>query len=134
MNVRSDKCPSCGKQHVSGFSFCQRCGASLEGVNGSGSALRVAGRNDFDEGDSVDLNARLLEIIEHGRKPEAIRLYQEAACCDRFEAEAAIGELSKYAEFPEAASYHHNHVGTDQRRWLSRCVSVVRAVFHTDGR
>ena len=134
MKVRSDKCPSCGKQHVPGFAFCQRCGASLEGANGNGAVRRAAGRNDFEEGDSVDLNARLLEIIEQGRKTDAIRLYQEAACCDQFEAEAAIGELSKYAEFPEAASCRNNHVGTDQRRWLSRCVSAVRAAFHHDGR
>ncbi len=32
MKARSIKCPTCGKQHVAGFAFCQRCGAALDMV------------------------------------------------------------------------------------------------------
>jgi hypothetical protein len=30
VKARSVKCPACGKQHVPGFAFCQRCGAALD--------------------------------------------------------------------------------------------------------
>ncbi|HVX14700.1 MAG TPA: hypothetical protein VHC22_26160 [Pirellulales bacterium] len=30
MKARSVKCSTCGKQHVPGFAFCQRCGAALD--------------------------------------------------------------------------------------------------------
>ncbi|HET6879000.1 MAG TPA: zinc-ribbon domain-containing protein [Pirellulales bacterium] len=29
VKAHSHKCPSCGKQHVPGFAFCQRCGSPL---------------------------------------------------------------------------------------------------------
>src|SRR5215469_11379404 len=102
VKARSHKCPSCGKQHVSGFAFCQRCGVPLEAELGAAPPVVDRPLGDGDEEEATDLNGRILNLIDRGKRKEAIRLYYEVLGGDMKVAEAAIDELAKNVEFAEA--------------------------------
>jgi hypothetical protein len=62
------------------------------------------GTSDADEDEATDLNGRILNLLERGKREEAIRLYYEALGSDLKVAEAAIDEMAKSVEFAEVRS------------------------------
>ena len=71
---RSDKCPSCGKQHVPGFAFCQRCGAPLSPDLAYESAVvSPLAAADFNTADADDLGIEFDEIAPLAAKQPARR-------------------------------------------------------------
>ncbi|HEV3345044.1 MAG TPA: hypothetical protein VG125_32000 [Pirellulales bacterium] len=127
MTARSHKCPSCGKQHVPGFAFCQRCGVPLEAELASDPPLSSR-TSDADEEEATDLNGRILDLIERGKRKEAIRLYHEALGCNLKMAEAAIDELAKNVEFAEARPATASEAGTRATSlsgWLAAIKTLI---------
>jgi hypothetical protein len=75
VKAHSVKCPSCGKQHVPGFAFCQRCGAALGAADEQHSASAhvtappVKAADDYDESDFQAVSpATAREIAASERK------------------------------------------------------------------
>ena len=90
------KCGSCGKKHLHGFSFCQRCRARLEQHDEEFEESQTSA--DTSEQAStfvVDLDGTLLGVIDEGQTEEAIRLYQKTTGADWVHAERAIEKLRK---------------------------------------
>ncbi|HWB07871.1 MAG TPA: zinc ribbon domain-containing protein [Pirellulales bacterium] len=136
MKARSNKCPSCGKQHVPGFEFCQRCGTPLGPELGDEHPIR-RGTSDADEEEAIDLNGRILQLLERGKRKEAVGLYYEALGCDMKVAEAAIEELAKSVEFAEvrstASAAPSRKLSTRQPAgWLRGCVAAIKSLMGFD--
>jgi hypothetical protein len=129
VKAHSEKCPSCGKQHVPGFSFCQRCGSPLWLDADGESAARRRRTIEYEEAESTDLNGQLMALVEQGRTRDAIRLYHEALGCEMTEAEAAIRELAKNVEFAVAPRAASKLARPEPEPWLSRCVAAVKAAI-----
>jgi hypothetical protein len=128
VKARSNKCPSCGKQHVPGFAFCQRCGVPL-GAELVDDALIQRPRSDAEEEEGTDLNGRILRLLERGKRKDAVRLYYEALGGDMRVAEAAIDELAKNVEFAEVRLTAQAPAVREPTGWFSGCVAAIKALM-----
>ena len=95
----SNKCRGCGKQHVPGFLFCQRCGAQLEVVADDEYSLKNASPVRLDAGGALRLETAVIALLEDGKKDDAIRLYREAMCTSAEQTADAIDTLEERVGF-----------------------------------
>lgn len=99
MKPSANKCPSCGKQHVPGFVFCQRCGAQLETIADDQYCLKNASPVRLDADGTLRLETALIALLEDGKKPDAIRLYREAMNTNDEQTAHAINALEERIGF-----------------------------------
>jgi hypothetical protein len=92
-------------------------------------AIRSCATSEADEEEATDLNGRILNLLELGRREEAIRLYYEVLGGDIKVAEAAIDELAKSVEFAEVRSGVPLPVARARSGWLSGWVAAIKALM-----
>ena len=81
------KCSKCGAENVEGTPICRECGATLSQESGLESSTDVASDSSVDD-------ARVIELVQAGKKIEAIKVYREIHGVGLAEAKDAVETLA----------------------------------------
>ena len=81
------KCPQCGSENVEGTPLCRECGATLRTVSDGEPASGMTGELSADD-------ARVVELVQAGKKIDAIKVYRERHGVGLAEAKAAVETLA----------------------------------------
>lgn len=125
----SNKCRGCGKQHVPGFLFCQRCGAQLEALADDEYSLKNASPIRLDAGGALRLETAVIALLEDGKKADAIRLYREAMCTSEEQTADAIDTLERQVGFVPVTARSPPGGRCSARRTVTRIVARASAAI-----
>ncbi|OYV78420.1 MAG: hypothetical protein B7Z73_19820 [Planctomycetia bacterium 21-64-5] len=130
VNSHSEKCPSCGKQHVPGFAFCQRCGAPMAHHGGQRPRAAETPQAQPDLTATDRLENAVVALLEDGKKDEALRAFREATGADTARALTAIELLEQRIDFIAASPRALRQArGRSPRKALRGLVAAVKAAI-----
>jgi ribosomal protein L7/L12 len=99
------RCRACGKKNLSGFAFCQKCGAPLDA--GEDQAPEAGSQSDRAApggvtGEADGFEEQIAQLLEQGEKIEAIKLYRQRTGAGLAEAKQAVERLQVDVIFAES--------------------------------